>query len=408
MTDEREKTHLLYKKIGAGGGPGGGSNADLRRAFRMVVARAAEDFSGMLAVLRGLARSERSMDELVDDLAEVPVVFVLEGPQEAMAMAIMDHNLIAGLLEHATTGRVISGPAEARPTTRTDANICAEFLDRVIDGLAAEFADGNEGPNVAGFKFAFTLADARAVEMAFENMAHSVYTMSLDLENNAKTGELKLIWPTSPPGGRIATGTAPKSWAEAWLAQVEHAPVQLEAILGHKQFKLAEISEFAEGHLVKLSDASLGNVTLVGQNGQIVARGKLGRQGADKAIRVEAVTDEAYSEKGAADPFQPGAGAGLAMPEGLPPPMPAAAPMANPAPLDIAPMPAAAPPPLPGGGEMAPMASPMPSPLPDMAPIGADAGGLPRIEEGEAPGLPPLPMGAAPMPMAALPETPDG
>lgn len=319
MSDDLDRSHPLYRKIGASAGAASGGNGALRRAFRMVLARAAEEFSGMQVVVAGLGKESRDMDQVIHDLDDVPVIFVLEGPGDALAMAVMDHQMIAGLLEHATTGRVVKSPAEARRPTRTDATICGEFLDRVLTGLAEELAQIADAPDVAGYAYGHTLKDARAVELAFDDVPFQKFEISVDIESGAKTGRLDLFLPDRSKGRDRGQGGPTRDWSAAWNEQVHLAPVELEAVLARKKLRLADIYQWEVGAVVALPETGLAQVTLVGQNGQIVARGKLGRQGSDKAVRVDAVTSEPDVDALEAPGFEPAAAqAGAPPPLGLP------------------------------------------------------------------------------------------
>lgn len=349
---ENGTSPVLRRKVRpavAGGGSG------LKRAFRLALARAADDFSGLLAAATGLQEEAFDLDQALSRLESSPIIYALTGPNSAAGLVALDHGLQSAILEHVTTGRIAAGETTERRPTRTDAVLCGAFIDTVLRALVDELAGLAGAPDMAGFAFSHTFADTRAAEMALDNVPLHRFEVTLDLEGGTRQGKFGLYLPILRTG---ASGAARGGWDDLWAEQVDRAEVRVEAVLARLKWPLNEVVAFRPGQVLHLPMDRIEKVALIGADGTIVGRAKLGRTGDRRALRITSagagngpVTGLNTGAEFGADV---GAGPGRAQLQIAAQPDPDVADM--PAPMAIAPLPMA----MPGAGA--------PESLPDVGP----------------------------------------
>ena len=258
------------------------------KAMRQAVARAAEDVAGMEASVSGFVQQKTTVDKIVEGLAEPHLIYLTEGPDGAVGLALLDSQATAAVIEQMTTGRVVPSRAEPRAATRTDAVIVATILDRILEIFDEGLAQMPDAPPVAGYRQSVALEDGRAVAMALEDMPYRLYRLSLDFGRGAKMGELRLIFPYDPSGQDQAAATLDAQWRSGWHAAVMQTQTVVEAVLHRFTIPLDEIGSLGVGALIPIPLAAVAQVSLEGSDGQCVATGKLGQCNGHRAVRVGA------------------------------------------------------------------------------------------------------------------------
>jgi flagellar motor switch protein FliM len=244
---------------------------------------------------------------------------------------VLDPQVVAALIEMQTTGRVVPRPAEPRAPTRTDAIMCADFIDRLlelIDRRAAE-AELDVAPAISGFRYGLALAETRAIGLALEDIPYRAFGFDVDLGRGAKSGSVQLLLPFDPPGVARTGHAEAAAFAEAMRAQVLETQAVLSATLLRRRMSLAEVTGLEVGSRLHLPRAALSSITVEALDGTVVAAGRLGQMNGHRAVRLVVPGDTAAM-----------AAAQMPAPElALPP---AGVPVPDPAPPDaLAPEPAA-------------------------------------------------------------------
>ena len=100
------------------------------KALRLTLAKVADDLFDMVTAAIGVRMEQRGGDAL-GDLFDGPVLLMsLDGPPGRCGAAVLDPLLVGGLIQQQTTGKVMPETGDVpRPSTTTDAAICAPFLD---------------------------------------------------------------------------------------------------------------------------------------------------------------------------------------------------------------------------------------------------------------------------------------
>ncbi|GGD44116.1 hypothetical protein GCM10011358_29860 [Sinisalibacter lacisalsi] len=337
----------MRRKAGAGRPPPEIGQVTPEKALRAAVAQAAQDVAALVAVAGRVVEARVTLERAGEALPEQPLLALVEGPGGGFGLVVLDAQAVAALIEMQTTGRVVPRPAEPRAPTRTDAVMCADFIDRVLESLEQRVGEAglDLAPALTGYRYAMALAEPRAVAMTLDDIAYRSFSVSVDFGHGAKTGQLQILLPQDPPGrGARALGDA-EGFTEALQDRVMAAKAHLVARLARRRITLAELGALQVGSEITLPRAALSEVALEDLEGRVVARGRLGQALGHRALRLAAPADAGASMAG-----QGVAAAGLSLPV-----------------ADTAPAPAAA---LPG---------PDPDPL---AAFGSDPDAMPSVDDG--------------------------
>lgn len=271
-------------------GGGGADSAGLDRSWALALARAARDEAGLALALRELRVSVLSLAEVLELPPEQALIVVLdEGGGPGLGLMLLAPDVVAGMVEQMTTGQVQAGRAAPRRPTRTDAALLTPVVDAALAALESGLgADGvAEGDWAKGYRFASTVADARALGLLLDDVGYRVLRGTVDLADGAKTGEVILALPDQR---RVAVAMPALledgDFQADLVAQVEASAVRIDAVLLRLPLALGVVLAFQPGQVIDLAQADLGRIALEGGDGRQVAQGRLGRQGGMRAVRL--------------------------------------------------------------------------------------------------------------------------
>lgn len=255
------------------------------KAMRTAVARAGDAALGVPVSMRALALGEGYPEKLAEDWPEPALFALLQGADGRRALAVACPQAVAAAVEAQTMGQVLPGEAAERRPTRIDAAMLEGFLDALL-GVFGDMAEGCEGlPGVAGYRCDRPVADARAGAMALEDVPHVSAAAELDFGLGAKAGRLALVFPARA-AGRERGAPDGAMWRDRMQRSVLGSEARLQAVLCRMQRPLSAVTGLAVGDVVPLGAATLDGVALSGPGGRTVIRGRLGRSGAMRAVRV--------------------------------------------------------------------------------------------------------------------------
>ncbi len=280
----------MRRKAGAGRPPPEIARVTAAKAVRWAVVQAADDTAGLAATAGLVEEARTTLDPFIEGLPEPALLALLEGPGERFGLVVLDTQVLAALIEMQTTGRVVARPAEPRVPTRTDAIMCADFIDRtleLVDERVRE-AELEVAPAVTGFRYAIALAEARAIAMSLEDIPYRRFRFDIDLGQGAKSGVMQILLPFDPPGERRKGGAEAEAFADAMRAQVMETEAVLTATLFRREMTLAQAARLQVGDILTLPRETLTAVSLEALDGKVVARGRLGQQNGHRAVRLEA------------------------------------------------------------------------------------------------------------------------
>lgn len=259
------------------------------RILRSALMQAGEDVAALTIVAGQPEETRVTLDPMVEGIEAQALMCLLEGPQAAYGLAILDPQAMAALIEVQTTGRVRTRPADVRAPTRTDAIMCADFIDRTLELLEQGATDAELDllPVLAGFRYALALPEPRAISLTLPDIPYRQFSVSLDLGRGAKQGKIDVVLPYDGPGrGRGGAGLDPQVFTEALGDVVGTTTARLLGTLHRIELPLAEVAALEVGSLVPIPKEALSQVAIEDIDGRTIMRGRLGQQGGNRALRI--------------------------------------------------------------------------------------------------------------------------
>lgn len=273
------------------------------RAAGIAVGRAADRLYGLPVRTLAVRPGALTLAELPELLPDLPMVAVLQGPGDLLGAIALCSQAVAALVEWQALGRVTMRALDRRRPTRSDAMLCAEFVDALMRELAAEMEglDGFEA--LSGYRFLTHLDDPRPLSLMLED--RPLRSLTLDLAMGAqerREGRVLLALPqpaaTARPRPDVAAPRptpAPPPPRPSLVEPMRDAPVAVAAVLCRKRVSLAELRGFLDGRPLSLPRGCLSQAVLETAAGQVLASGKFGEAEGCHALRLR-------------DPAQAGAG----------------------------------------------------------------------------------------------------
>lgn len=267
--------------------------AGAERAWPLALARVARARLD-LALDCGPVRADRfSLAELLDLPPDRGLIALLEGPRGGMGVLMLAPEVLAGLIEAQTLGRVRSQPLPPRRPTRTDAALVADLIDAALAALEEALLAEEDLVWTDGFRYASFLEEPRPLALLLEDAPYKVLRCSCDLGGQRQGGVI-LALPAEGHGRRphrAAPVLAPDTEAAARFtahlaAEVLESQVELMAVLGSLRLPLSAALALRPGEVLPLGAAALDGVQMIGQDGRPVASGKLGQQRGVRAVRL--------------------------------------------------------------------------------------------------------------------------
>jgi flagellar motor switch protein FliM len=313
---------------GTGGGDGAGvapfapvMEAALR-AWRLALARAARDQMKMTIGFSGASLREASLTEVLETPMQRAMTLMLHGPGDAMGLMVLSGQMLAAMIEMLTLMRLAPhtpDPGDLRKPTRTDAAMVVEFVDAALAGL-----DANLGAlgGARSFRYAAFIDDPRPLHLMMEDGDYQVFTCDLVLEDGSRSGSMTLALPVPRPDAArsdlaaadATPDVAPQvqgddSFTSDLAATVRDLPVCLDAALIQLSLTIERVMHLQVGEVVPLPLANLDQITVMGLQGQCVARARLGQNRGLRALRLTdlakaPMVDPALAQGG--DAVQPG------------------------------------------------------------------------------------------------------
>jgi flagellar motor switch protein FliM len=284
---------IIRKKVAAGRSnqPEGGPGAD--RAWRLALARAANDILALPLEVARLSVNRRSLAELLELAPERALIAVLEGPAEGLGILMLSPPVLSAMIEMQTIGRVSSSAPPVRKPTRTDASMVADMIDQALQELESGLESDPDLIWAGGFNYASFLDDPRPLGLLLEEEHYRVIQAELRLGNGAKSGGVMLALPAegrgrAPKPAPTATPApvAAALFSKALSDQVMRTEADIAAILHRFTVPLSFVMALKTGDLVPLSTAALDRIVLEGLDGRPLASGRLGQNRGMRAVRL--------------------------------------------------------------------------------------------------------------------------
>lgn len=270
------------------------------RAAATAIGRAADRLYAMPVKPVQMTPGATTLAEMGELLPDPALFFVVEGLGEAIGLVALCPAVVTSLIEVQTLGRVTARPLDNRRPTRSDAMICADFINALLDELGAELAgiDGFEG--FVGYRYASFLSDRRALMLMLDDAAYRSLGVTLHLgAEQGREGDIFIALPqpraaAALPAPEITAAPAAPDAADRQrgitsgdLGQiVQNAPIDVQGVLCRRKIRLGDLRRLSHGDMLPLPRVDLSEARLETAQGQLIATGKLGETEGYHAIRL--------------------------------------------------------------------------------------------------------------------------
>lgn len=259
------------------------------KALRVALARVADRCYGLPLVVTTVEQVTISQANLQDAVADGGLLALLDGGNRRLGALCLDTQFVMALIEVQTTGEVKTTPAAARPVTRTDAAICAPFIDRLFESARSQLEESSPKIEMETYRFGDMVEDARTLALALDNPDYEVFRLAVDLGEGAKTGLMTVIIPNArhTERERDKGGLAQSSTEATGLGDViRNAPVTLNAVLDRLEMPLKDACKLEVGMCFPISQGALADAQLTSTGGHVAARVMLGQVNGFRAVRL--------------------------------------------------------------------------------------------------------------------------
>ena len=267
------------------------------RALQDAFRRAAEQELELAVLANDPRERHGSSIEIVEELPDMAFLGILLGPDDGVGLFCLDSNSVAAIVEMRTMGTVSKREVAPRRTTRADAAMVADVIDRVLAEFEAPLLEGDDARWTSGWRYQLFLADPRPLPIVLEEGTYRILETELVFGDGAKEGKAIIALPATgrarprapaPPPEHSSAGRKAKEWSRTLEQAVGLAEAQLDIVLGRVRLTLGDLSGLAEGDRILLPMTSLGRVSVVARGGEPVAQGRLGQTGGVRAVKVAA------------------------------------------------------------------------------------------------------------------------
>lgn len=294
---------------------------DLERAAANALGRAAEKQHRLPVFVEGVELAAMTVPELAELLPERALLAVLEGPGDKLGVMALCPDLLAAMIEMQAIGRVTSRPAQSRKPTRTDATISADFVNALLAELGQEMRSGAGHPAFGAYRYATYIDDPRPLALMLEDGDMLRLSLRFRVGSGGQRDASILIalpaeggLPIRPQPGPVDKISAlPPANASpdspvvpgTLAAAARQVPVRVVGILCRRKLSLQALRALAPGSLIPLPQNVLDDARVETEQGQFLARGRLGEADGFHAIRLRHASPAEQSRAQAGTGAQP-------------------------------------------------------------------------------------------------------
>lgn len=263
------------------------------RALRLSLARAADDLFDMALTVSGIHSEQLAQSGLLRALDDEMLLLVLDGPGGILGVASVDIQVLSGLIEMQTMGKVIATAADARLPTQTDAAMVAPLLDAVLLEFAENLSSDDQFKWTKGYRFGARIENARMMGLLLEAQDFHCFRIQVDMANGAKRGEIMLSIPVPEadvpmPGDKRGKRGVDKDAVYETLGQgaFQAAEAVLDVVLHRMSLPLSELGALKAGDVLNLPRESLSETRLEVGKEHPVGYCHLGQINGFRAVRL--------------------------------------------------------------------------------------------------------------------------
>ncbi|MDR9392981.1 MAG: FliM/FliN family flagellar motor switch protein [Roseovarius sp.] len=261
------------------------------KALRLSLSKAADDRFRLPLTVTTVEQRALRADEIAGCIGQDDLIALVDSDTGARGAVLLDMQVLSALIEQQTTGRVRSGPVESRPLTRTDAAIAAPMIDALLKGHDDRMTGSIAGYEALGLRFGDRMPDARSLCLALDGGRYDMFQIAVTIENGARTGAVTVLLPRPAPCDENPSDQSEARPDGAGLAEnAMSAPLVLNAVVARLSLPLDTVCALEAGAILPLEQSDLAAIRLLGTQGHVVAKVRLGKLNGWRAVRF---TDDA-------------------------------------------------------------------------------------------------------------------
>ncbi|MGV6802721.1 MAG: FliM/FliN family flagellar motor switch protein [Ruegeria sp.] len=292
----------LARKMSAGHQGAGNSSRALVRALRLAVAQSALASARLPVAVIGAKQTRKKQDAVVDGLEESWLILLCTAPDGRIACISLDSGFVSGIVQKQTVGEVLMDPPPPRALTDTDAAMVVPLIEDILVN-AAKLADEPEDvARLSGYEFKSRAPTPRVASLALVADVYDAFELTTELEGGVRQGAISVLLPdtaTVVGGSRSEKAKPEKTLAES--AGVVRA--ELNAVICRLHLPLGDLTELQTGDVLPLADARIDAVEVTAINRTRASKGRLGRSGGLRAIRINELVQPLAAEVTVGDEF---------------------------------------------------------------------------------------------------------
>lgn len=256
------------------------------KALRRAMSRTADVLWDLALVTHGVSQDMLDQDGVVDSLRANNLLLLLDGPDGAIGLAMVDRQVMTGLIEVQTILQVTQMPVEDRPLTQTDAAMMAPLLNGTLERLARYLEGHPDRPQFEGYGFGAMVEDARTAGLLLDAPGYRSFRVSVDLALGRRKGEILFVLPDRPEAGQVQRSSDDDQTPGPHERKMKLLPVQMDAVLCRVTLSLGAAQKLKAGDLIPLPKDALDGLELMAGSGDPIAGGRLGQMNGMRAVRL--------------------------------------------------------------------------------------------------------------------------
>ena len=283
-----EAQSILRRKAALGTQEHEARAMSVAKAMRQSIAKLGKELFEMPLSAIGAITEDRKASDLFKLIDDASLLCLFEGEEGRIGA-----DIVGGLIQQQTMGRVSPVSGTTRPMTQTDAAMCAPLLDALFERVAPMLEVKAERDVVGGFNFGARFEDVRTLEMALELPEYFVGRLTLDLSGGARQGELTLVLPRTGPA-KTSDGLSDGEDVGPSIPQMNEVvmdlPTELNMVLCKVKLELSQVKQLAVGEALHLPHNTFPETEIVSLTGSTVGSGVLGQVSGIRALRLKRVS----------------------------------------------------------------------------------------------------------------------
>ena len=165
------------------------------KTLNLALVKAIDQIFGMPVTIKDLVHQLQTAEDLVSGLVNSHLSLLIDGSDSCRGLVALDPQALAAFIEMLTIGQVSNRSAGPREPTQTDAALVAPIFDSLFADLSRSLKPAMENWWIRNFKYLECVEDYLDLGAALPAEYFQVFTVKLDLADNAKSGSLVMAFP---------------------------------------------------------------------------------------------------------------------------------------------------------------------------------------------------------------------